>query len=203
MALPSSRSPRGPHRRYWPRWLLWLLLAVPAVVQTWRYVAEAIYYGEYLHWTGEQSARLLIVTLAVTPLRRFLPRAGWTAWLVARRRDLGVATFLYAVLHAVAYLVRRADVREILADAVEIGMAVGWIALFVFLALAATSNDASVRRLGARWKGLHRWIYAAALLTFLHWIATAFDPTAGYVHLGALVVVLALRAWPARGRATA
>ncbi len=180
------------------RWLLWLLLAGLAAVQTWRYVAEAIYYGEYLHWTGEQSARLLIVTLAATPLRRIFPGARWTAWLVARRRDLGLATFLYAALHAVAYLARSADVRDILAEAVEIGMAVGWVALLVFLALAATSNDASVRRLGRRWKGLHRWIYAGALLTFLHWVATAFDPTAGYVHLGVLLVVLALRGWPRR-----
>ena len=180
------------------RWLLWLLLGGLAAAQTWRYLAEAIYYGEYLHWSGEQSARLLIVTLAVTPLRRIFPGARWTAWLVARRRDLGLATFLYAALHAVAYLARSADLGDILAEAVEIGMAVGWVALVLFLALAATSNDASVRRLGRRWKGLHRWIYAAALLTFLHWVATAFDPTAGYVHLGVLLVVLALRAWPRR-----
>ena len=185
------------------RWLLWLLLAAPAAVQTWRYVAEAIYYGEYLHWTGEQSARLLIVTLAATPLRRIFPGVRWTAWLVAHRRDLGLLTFLYAVLHALAYLIRKADAMAILREAAELGMAVGWLALLVFLALAATSNDASVRRLGRRWKGLHRWIYAGALLTFLHWVATAFDPTVGYVHLGILLVVLALRAWPRRaaGRA--
>ena len=185
------------------RWLLWLVLAAPLAVQTWRYAAEPVYYGEYLHWTGEQSARLLILTLAVTPLRRFFPGARFTAWLVARRRDLGLATFLYAALHALAYLVRQADLSAILAEAAEIGMLVGWIAMLVFVALAATSNDAAVRRLGGRWKGLHRWIYAGALLTFLHWIATAFDPTAGYVHLGVVLVVLALRAWPLRaaGRA--
>lgn len=93
---------------------------------------------------------------------------------------------------------RQADLSAILAEAAEIGMLVGWIAMLVFVALAATSNDAAVRRLGGRWKGLHRWIYAGALLTFLHWIATAFDPTAGYVHLGVVLVVLALRAWPLR-----
>ena len=182
------------------RWLLWLLLAAPAGVQTWRYAAETIYYGEYLHWTGEQSARLLIVTLAVTPLRGFFPRARWTAWLAARRRDLGLATFLYAALHAGAYLVRKADAQAILLEAAEVGMLVGWLALLAFLALAATSNDAAVRRLGGRWKALHRSVYAGALLTFVHWIATAFDPTAGYVHFGVLAVLLALRALPARAR---
>ncbi len=180
------------------RWVLWLPLAAPLAGQTWRYAAETVYYGEYLHWTGEQSARLLILTLAVTPLRRFFPGARFTAWLVARRRDLGLAAFFYAALHAVAYLVRQADVHAILAEAAEVGMLVGWAGLLLLAVLAVTSSDAAVRRLGGRWKGIHRWVYAGAVLTFVHWIATAFDPAAGYVHFGVALALLALRAWPGR-----
>ena len=134
------------------RCLLWLVLAGPVAVQTVRYLTEAIYYGEYLHWTGVQATRLLILTLAVTPLRLLLPRTRWILWLVARRRDLGLATFLYAALHALAYLLRKADAGTILEEAMQAGMLVGWIGLLLLLALAATSNDYSVRALRGRWK---------------------------------------------------
>jgi len=71
------------------RSVVWAVLAVPAGAQTWRYLTEEIYYGEYLHWTGEQAARFLIVTLAVTPLRLAFPRARVVGWLMAHRRDFG------------------------------------------------------------------------------------------------------------------
>ncbi|MCY3885068.1 MAG: ferric reductase-like transmembrane domain-containing protein [Gammaproteobacteria bacterium] len=179
------------------RWILWVVLACPLAIQTWRYLVEIIYYGEYLHWTGEQSARLLIVTLAITPARRLFPKIRALRWFVARRRDLGIATFLYAAMHTLAYLVKKSNFKVILSEASEIGVLLGWLAFVVILLLAATSNDYSVRRLGPHWKTLHRYVYGAALLTFLHWILTAFDPTAGFIHLGVLIVLLALRAWPA------
>lgn len=178
------------------RWILWAVLACPLTIQTWRYLVETIYYGEYLHWTGEQSARLLIVTLAITPARRLFPNVRVLKWFATRRRDLGIATFLYASMHTLAYLFKKENFEVILSEAVEIGVLLGWLAFLVMLLLAATSNDYSVRGLGRRWKALHRCIYGAALLTFLHWILTAFDPLAGFIHLGVLIVLLALRAWP-------
>ena len=65
--------------------------------------------------------------------------------------------------------------------------------MLIFTALAITSNNTSVRMLGKRWKGLHRFVYAAAVLTFLHWILLAFDPLQGYIHAGVLVVIQVLR----------
>jgi len=93
----------------------------------------------------------------------------------------------------VAYLVKLSDVARILAEGIEPGLLTGWIALLIFLALAVTSNNTSVRRLGKSWKALHRLVYAAAILTFLHWVLVAFDPVPGYVHAGLLVVIEALR----------
>ena len=113
--------------------------------------------------------------------------------LVRQRRYLGVATFAYAVPHLVAYLAKLADTQRIVSEAIEPGMLAGWIAMLVFTALAATSNNAAVHSLGRRWKTLHRWVYAGAILTFVHWILLAFDPLQGYVHAGVLVLVLALR----------
>lgn len=173
-------------------WFVWLLLAVPGAVLTYRYARGATFYGEYLHATGELGVRLLIATLAVTPLKLMFPKAGWVRWLARRRRYLGVAAFGYSLLHAVAYLERQA-LPAIAQDAAELALMTGWIALLVMLVLAATSNDAAVRRLRANWKWLHRTVYLAAALTFGHWILTAFDPTAAYVHLGILVALEALR----------
>jgi sulfoxide reductase heme-binding subunit YedZ len=74
----------------------------------------------------------------------------------------------------------------------------GWIAFLVFIALAVTSNDASVRALGRTWRRLHKAVYAAAVLTYLHWVLTAFDPTMGYVHGAAAVLLLLARLRGAR-----
>ena len=176
------------------RTVVWAVLSLPLVVFCWQYVSGTIFYGEFIHITGEFSARLLILTLAVTPLRLLMPKRRWTAWLVKQRRYLGVAAFGYAVPHMVAYLVRLSDdVARIVAEGLEPGMLTGWIAMLIFLALAVTSNNTSVRGLGRRWKSLHRLVYVAAILTFLHWILTAFDPLAAYVHAGLLLAIESVR----------
>jgi len=178
------------------RYFVWAVLFGPLLYVCWQYLNESLFYGEFIHVTGELSARLLIVTLAVTPLRNLVPKQRWTAWLVRQRRYIGLATFAYAVPHLLAYLVRLRDVERIVAEGIEIEMLTGWIALLIFLLLALTSNNVSVRRFGMRWKTLHRLVYFAAILTFLHWVLTAFDPLAGYVHAGVLILILALRFVP-------
>lgn len=174
-------------------WFVWLLLALPGVVMTYRYARGVTFYGEYLHATGELGVRLLVLAMAVTPLKVAFPSAGWVRWLAQRRRYLGVAACGYSLLHAVAYLERQATFTAIIEAAGELALLTGWIALLVMLVLAATSNDRAVRGLRAGWKWLHRTVYLAAALTFAHWILSAFDPTAAYVHLGILVALEAIR----------
>jgi len=122
-----------------------------------------------------------------------MPRQRWTAWLGRQRRYLGVATFAYAVPHLVAYLVKLSDMARIVSESIGPGMLTGWLAMMIFAALAVTSNNSSVRKFGSRWKSLHRFVYAAAVLTFLHWILLAFDPVQGYIHAGVLLIIQALR----------
>lgn len=177
------------------RTFVWIVIGVPLLVQAGRYLSGAVYYGEFLHWTGEWATRLLILALAVTPLRLALPNAHWPRWLAARRRDLGIATFLYALAHTITYLVDQKELHTIVEDGLNPDMATGWFAMIVFSLLALTSNDYSVRRLGRRWKLLHRIVYAGAALTLAHWILTAFNPTAGYVHLALLGALLIPRLW--------
>jgi sulfoxide reductase heme-binding subunit YedZ len=179
----------NPTRKFNTRYTLWLVLAAPWVIMTVRYMTGGLYYGEFIHATGEFSARLLIITLAVTPLRLMFPRSRWTIWLLQNRRYFGVAAFAYAMPHLVAYLWKLASVAKVLEEGAEPGMWTGWIALIIFLALAITSNNFSTRKLGQRWKTLHRLVYLAAILTFVHWVLVAFDPMSGLVHAGVLIAL--------------
>ena len=175
------------------KFLLWFVLAVPGLLSTFQYLSGSIYYGEYIHMTGEFSARLMILAMAITPLRMMFPKHRWPIWLIKRRRYFGVATFAYAALHLAAYLVKLGALGKIASEAQEPGMMTGWVAMIVFTALALTSNDRSVRYLGSRWKSLHRLVYVAAVMTFLHWIIVAFDPMVAAIHAGTLVLLETIR----------
>jgi len=171
------------------RWFVWLLLASPLAVMTKQYIDGDIYYGEYLHATGEFSVRLLIITMAVTPLCLAWPAKAWTLWLRRNRRYFGVATFVYAVPHLVAYMAKVGTLAGLLQEVVDPGMWTGWLALLLFLPLVLTSNAASVQRLGKRWAILHRLVYVAAILTFLHWLLVAFNVIPALIH-GAILLIL-------------
>ncbi len=169
------------------------LLAAPWCWLAFAYLTGRTFYGEMVHASGDWAVWCLMATLAVSPLRRLFPRQAWTAWLLPRRRYLGVAAFAYALLHAAVYVLRLGDLPRILSEALEAGLLTGWLAFALFVPLALTSNNTSVRRLGRAWKRLHRLVYAAAVLTFAHWILTAFDPTAAYAHLAGLAALEAMR----------
>lgn len=179
---------------------VWILLYLPLALQTYRYVAEIVFYGEYLHWTGEQSVLLVLIVLAITPLRLLFANARWVRWLMSFRRDIGVASFVYAFFHLISYLARQANVSDILQDSLEIGLLTGWLAFVIFLLLALTSNDYSVRLLLRRWKLLHRTIYFGIALTFAHWMLTAFNPASAYLYLGIGILLIVLRALQLRNK---
>lgn len=150
---------------------LWGLLAVPALY--WLNKARALDpydWEELLHPTGELSARLLIIALALTPLVQLLPRVQPLRWLLRHRRAFGVAAFGYAFLHTAFYVGAMGNLDDILAEALAIGIWPGWAALALMLPLALTSNDAAMRALRAGWKRLQRLAYPAAILTLVHWV---------------------------------
>jgi sulfoxide reductase heme-binding subunit YedZ len=162
------------------------LLALPWALLALGYVTGRLFYGEVIHASGDWAIWCLMAALAVSPLRKLFPRRAWTAWLLPRRRYLGVAVFAYALLHVVVYVLRQGELPKVLAAALEAGMLTGWLAFAIFVPLALTSNARSVRRLGRVWKLLHRWVYAAAVLSFAHWILVAFDRSSAFAHLAVL-----------------
>ena len=179
------------------RALLWLVLALPGLWIFYRWgVAPRVYgYGHAISDSGIWAAWLLMLTLAVTPLRLLFRRHGLSLWLMRRRRDLGLASFAYAAGHTIIYLADKSTFDAVLFDLGSPDMLVGWIALALFVPLAATSNDIATRALKRSWKRLHRLVYPAAVLTFLHWVWASFDPTTAYIHIAILAAIEALRIW--------
>lgn len=180
------------------KYFLWLLLALPLLWLSNEFRAGDLFYGEVMHLSGEFSVRLLMIALAATPLRLLFSNARWPNWLLHQRRYIGVASFAYAALHTVVYVNHKRDLDLIISEAADFSMWTGWVALVIFVALAITSNDASVRRLRRRWKKLHRWVYLAALLTFAHWIFAAFDFLPGLIHLSLILALECYRLWKHR-----
>ncbi len=173
------------------RLFLWLALALPALWIGWQWIAtpESYGFGHAIKDSGDWAAWLLLLTLAVTPLRLAFRRARWTLWLMKRRRDLGVASFAYAAIHTAIYLVDKASLAVILEQAAGADLLTGWLALAIFVPLAITSNDRSMRAMKRGWKRLHRLVHPAAVLVFVHWALTAFDPVTAYIHIGILAAI--------------
>lgn len=151
------------------------------------------------HALGEFALQLLIAGLAVTPLRRF---AGLN--LIRFRRAIGLMAFLYVALHLLVWLVLDVQVlSQIWADIVKRPyITVGMAGFALLLPLALTSNNWSVRRLGARWRRLHRLTYAVVLLGAVHYLMLAkglqLEPL---LYLGVVLLLLILRIEPRRSRA--
>ncbi len=145
------------------------------------------------HESGSWALRFLLITLSITPLRRL---TGWRK-AVLLRRMLGLFSFFYACLHFLVWLWldREFAWGGMLADiATRPYITVGFLSFLILIALALTSNMFSMRRLGLRWKGLHRLVYAAALLAILHfiWLVKA-DLMQPLIYLGVFVVLMLLR----------
>ncbi len=184
------------------RLFVWAMLSLPFIYTVIAYSRGELFYGEVIHSSGETSARLLILALLTTPLTLMFPGRAFPRWLAKNRRYLGVASFAYATLHTLVYL-QKVDVwADRLDDAGLAEYWTAWLALFIFIVLAATSNDRSVRWLKRGWKKLHRFIYAAAVLLFVHWVLAAFNRGPAFAHLALLALFESYRIWKLRRIAT-
>ncbi len=173
--------------------LLWVLLAVPAISMVRSYLTDPdIWAADLVHPSGEWSARLIILALMITPLSMLFQGRHWIRSLVRRRRAFGVAGFAYALLHLLFYILEMETVENVLAEIAALGIWSGWAAFFLFLPLALTSNDSSVRALKAGWKRLQRLAYPAAVLTLVHWMFVHDDVIAAAMNFAPLV---ALEGW--------
>jgi len=121
------------------------------------------------HQTGLWALTLLLVTLAITPLRRITGQL----WLIQYRRMLGLFAFFYAVLHMLTYvwLDQFFNVHAMLKDIVKRPfITMGSAAFLMLVPLALTSTQSAIRRLGRRWQQLHRLVYCSAVAGVIHFL---------------------------------
>jgi sulfoxide reductase heme-binding subunit YedZ len=120
--------------------------------------------------TGYNTLLLLILSLAITPLRRLVPRLSW---LIKFRRLLGLFAFFYGTLHLLTYVALYAgfDVNAMIADiAKRRFITIGVAAWLLLLPLAATSTNWAIRKLGGKnWNRLHKLVYVAAVCGVIHY----------------------------------
>ena len=154
------------------------------------------------HVTGDTALTCLMLTLAVTPLRRL---TGWNE-IVRVRRLIGLTAFWYACIHLSTYVVfdQSLSLDEIFRDIVKHPwVLVGFTAFLCLVPLAITSTSGWVRRLGGkRWQRLHRLVYVAAAAGVLHyfWLVKK-DVTFPLLYAAVLLVLLGSRLWLRQRRA--
>ncbi|HTQ36714.1 MAG TPA: protein-methionine-sulfoxide reductase heme-binding subunit MsrQ [Steroidobacteraceae bacterium] len=158
-----------------------------------------------IHACGITALRLLLLTLAVTPLRML---TGWND-LVRLRRMLGLFAFFYVLAHFTVYawLSQQLNLHRIGADIVKRPyITIGMLALLLLIPLAVTSTNGMMRRLGRRWTQLHRLVYVIVALGLWHfWWQVKKDIREPLLYVALFLVLMAFRYrklkgmfWPAR-----
>jgi sulfoxide reductase heme-binding subunit YedZ len=165
----STRRPPLPWLK--PAVLAGSLVPIAAILlRGWRGELGADPIAQALNQLGLMALVFLVATLACTPLKLVF---GWT-WPIRLRRMLGVLAFVYALLHVTTYVAvdQTFAWRAIFDDVVKRKFIfVGFAAFVMLVPLAATSTNASVKRLGyARWKRLHQLAYLAPALGVMHFV---------------------------------
>ncbi|MEZ5830372.1 MAG: protein-methionine-sulfoxide reductase heme-binding subunit MsrQ [Dongiaceae bacterium] len=181
--------------------LVFALLLLPGIYVGWQLATHG-YARPYIlanHDLGLWAIRLLFVTLAVTPFRQSLGLPK----LILVRRMVGVSAFCYAFAHFTFYALDKSLQLSVVASEIVLRyyLTIGFAGLMILLALAATSTDGMVRRLGGKkWVALHRLVYAAGTLAVIHFfIQSKADVTEPFVMGGMFLWLMLWRVASRRG----
>jgi len=179
-------------------YFFWAILCIPAIPMLLMLTSgEPRAIHRLIHPTGEFGARFLIIAMMITPLTMLFKGRSFPRWLMKRRRYLGVAAFFYAAAHTGFYLIDNGVLAYSGTEISKFYIWTGWLAFIIFVPLAITSTDGWIKSLGTKWKMLQRLVYAAAVLTLLHWAALhdwgGLAPA--MVHFAPLALLETYRVW--------
>lgn len=126
--------------------------------------------------TGYVTLTLFLCGLWLGQAQRFLAShsipSGWSyfyRWIYLRRRSLGIATGIYALMHFSTYLGKESFAPKAFEQIyTKVYLSVAFVALMILTVMTLTSNNLSVRLLKKKWKSVHRWVHLAALLILVH-----------------------------------
>jgi len=177
--------------------LVWLLLHVFAIGSL-RLGPNPI--EEIQDTMGIWALRFIMATLAITPLRHLTGQV----WLLRFRRMLGLFAFAYVALHFLNYLAldQTFDIAGIIEDIVKRPfITVGFSALLMLIPLAITSTNGWRRKLGPRWRILHRLVYVIGIFACWHFYwRVKKDISEPLIYIGILTLLLGMRLWRQYGR---
>lgn len=175
---------------------LFVLLLLPAIYYGWGVWQDALGANPLeavIRGLGDWGLRILLLTLAISPLRRLL---NW-AQLLRLRRMIGLYAYFYVVLHLLGYLWfdQFFDWEEIWFDILERPfITVGMVAVILLTPLAVTSTKGMIKRLGKKWKKLHMLIYPISMLGVLHfWWMVKLDITEPVIYAAILTILFGER----------
>jgi sulfoxide reductase heme-binding subunit YedZ len=183
------------------------LLLVPLAILIQAYAtngAPARLWNDLVHRTGYWALIFILVSLAITPIRK----SGRFGGLLEVRRLIGVGAFVYATLHITLYITdEKFDLIKVALEIVKrLYLTIGFISWLGLLALAITSNDTMVKKLGAaRWRRLHQITYGVAFLSLIHFFQQTkadFTLPATISGLFGWLMVYRLVAWRVREPST-
>ena len=176
--------------------LVFILLLIPALHLGWGIWQETLGANPLeaiIRGLGDWGLRILLLTLAISPLRRL---TGW-GQLLRLRRMLGLFAYFYVVLHLFGYLWfdQFFDWPEIWIDIIERPfITIGMVAVVLLTPLAVTSTKGWIRRLGKNWKRLHLLVYPIAILAVIHFFwMVKLDISEPTLYAGVLSILLGER----------
>lgn len=144
-------------------------------------------------FTGETALRILLLSLAMTPLRMLFRKP----WPIRLRRMVGLFAFFYVLMHLLTYLLldQQLDGAAIIADIIDRPyITAGSVGFIILLALAVTSTKGMMKRMGKRWQLLHRLVYVATSAALLHFIwLTKGDQIEPIIYLAVFIVLMLFR----------
>jgi len=172
-------------------------VCLPALWLAWRAwsgdLSPARPLNDAIHSSGNYAIWLVVISLTITPARRLFMAPK----LINMRRILGVAAFCYALFHFTLYIAdQKFDLVKVASEiALRFYLTIGFVALSGLIALAATSTDGMIKRLGGpRWNNLHKIVYAIAVLGIIHFLLqTKLDISESIMAAGFLVWLLGYR----------
>lgn len=201
MAASRSISGKSMQAALNSRLFFWLLLAFPGAGMLQAYATGQLDAMEMLHPTGEFAVRFMVIAMMIGPLADLFGPRRWLQWLLARRRWIGFAAFLYALAHLAFYVIDMGTLADMLDEITEHGIWTGWVALLLMAVPGLASSDAAMRALRRGWKRAQRFAYPAALFSLLHWGLLEMHWGPALVHFGPLIALNLARLF-AQARAT-
>ena len=195
-ALPCDMSFRINLKSNLVKLPLMLILLLPLALACWHFYHDELGANpveEMTHITGEWALRLLLITLAISPLRRILKING----LIHLRRLFGVLCFVYATCHFLVYFIfdQWFDFALIVEDIKERPyITVGFTAFILLIPLAITSTNAMQKKLQENWVKLHKLVYVISILVILHfWWLVKADLLQPIIYASILMLLLGYR----------